>query len=96
VFVAAFATADALLVWKAAREPPSDGCRPRVISRTVAYAIITGMLAGIYAGLVLLATQVFGLHGDYRGLAAGRGRDLHHNLPGVRPSAHLPHSGLSR
>jgi hypothetical protein len=33
----------------------------RVISRTVAYAILTGLLAGIYAGLVLLATQVFGL-----------------------------------
>ncbi len=33
----------------------------RVISRTVAYAIITALLAGIYAGLVLLATQVFGL-----------------------------------
>jgi len=30
----------------------------RVISRTVAYAIVTGLLAGIYAGLVLLATQV--------------------------------------
>jgi len=27
----------------------------------VAYAIVTGLLAGIYAGLVLLATQVFGL-----------------------------------
>ena len=34
----------------------------RVISRTVAYAIITGVLAGIYAGLVLLATQVFRVH----------------------------------
>ena len=34
----------------------------RVISRTVAYAIITGLLAGVYAGLVLLATQVLGLH----------------------------------
>jgi MFS family permease len=34
----------------------------RVISRTLAYAIITGLLVGIYAGLVLLATQVFGLH----------------------------------
>ncbi|MFZ0186012.1 MAG: hypothetical protein WAL72_03595 [Streptosporangiaceae bacterium] len=34
----------------------------RVISRTVAYAIITGLLAGVYAGLVLLATHVFGLH----------------------------------
>src|SRR5713226_2739535 len=29
----------------------------RVISGTVAYAIVTGVLAGIYAGLVLLATQ---------------------------------------
>jgi MFS family permease len=34
----------------------------RVISRTVAYAIVTGVLAGIYAGLVLLATQVFRVH----------------------------------
>ena len=31
----------------------------RVISRTLAYAIVTGLLAGIYAGLVLLATGVF-------------------------------------
>jgi hypothetical protein len=30
----------------------------RVISRTLAYAIVTALLAGIYAGLVLLATQV--------------------------------------
>jgi hypothetical protein len=30
----------------------------RVLSRTLAYAIVTGLLAGIYAGLVLLATQV--------------------------------------
>ncbi len=35
----------------------------RVISRTLAYAIVTGVLAGVYAGLVLLATQVFGVHG---------------------------------
>ena len=34
----------------------------RVISRTVAYTIITGLLVGVYAGLVLLATQVFRLH----------------------------------
>jgi hypothetical protein len=34
----------------------------RVISRTLAYAIITGLLAGVYAGLVLLATGVFRLH----------------------------------
>jgi hypothetical protein len=34
----------------------------RVISRTLAYAIVTGMLAGVYTGLVLLATQVFRVH----------------------------------
>jgi hypothetical protein len=33
----------------------------RIISRTVAYAIITGLLVGVYAGLVLLATQVLTL-----------------------------------
>jgi hypothetical protein len=33
----------------------------RIISRTVAYAVITGLLVGIYAGLVLLATEVLGL-----------------------------------
>jgi hypothetical protein len=30
----------------------------RIISRTLAYALITGLLVGVYAGLVLLATQV--------------------------------------
>jgi hypothetical protein len=30
----------------------------RILSRTVAYAIITGLLLGVYAGLVLLATEV--------------------------------------
>ncbi len=34
----------------------------RIISRTLAYAIVTGLLVGVYAGLVLLATQVFGFH----------------------------------
>ena len=34
----------------------------RVISRTLAYAILTGLLAGVYAGLVLLATGVFEVH----------------------------------
>jgi hypothetical protein len=29
----------------------------RIISRTLAYAIVTGVLVGVYAGLVLLATQ---------------------------------------
>ncbi len=33
----------------------------RVISRTLAYAIVTGVLAGVYAGLVLLATGVLGV-----------------------------------
>jgi hypothetical protein len=33
----------------------------RVISRTLAYTIVTGLLAGVYAGLVLLATGVFGV-----------------------------------
>jgi hypothetical protein len=32
----------------------------RLISRTLAYALLTGLLVGVYAGLVLLATQVLG------------------------------------
>jgi len=31
----------------------------RIISRTLAYLIVTGLLIGVYAGLVLLSTQVF-------------------------------------
>jgi hypothetical protein len=34
----------------------------RIISRTLAYAIVTGVLVGVYAGLVLLATQGFQFH----------------------------------
>jgi hypothetical protein len=34
----------------------------RIISRTLAYAIVTGVLVGVYAGLVLLATQVLQFH----------------------------------
>ena len=34
----------------------------RIISRTLAYAIVTGVLVGLYAGLVLLATQVLQFH----------------------------------
>jgi hypothetical protein len=30
----------------------------KIISRTLAYAIVTGLLVGVYAGLVLLATEV--------------------------------------
>ena len=34
----------------------------RLLSRTLAYAIVTGLLVGVYAGLVLLATEVLRLH----------------------------------
>ena len=34
----------------------------RIISRTLAYAFVTGLLVGVYAGMVLLATQVFRFH----------------------------------
>jgi hypothetical protein len=34
----------------------------RIISRTLAYAIVTGLLVGVYAGLVLLATHVLSFH----------------------------------
>src|SRR6202451_241037 len=34
----------------------------RIISRTLAYAIVTGLLVRLYAGLVLLATEVFRFH----------------------------------
>jgi hypothetical protein len=33
----------------------------RLISRTLGYAIVTGLLIGLYAGLVLLATQVLSI-----------------------------------
>jgi hypothetical protein len=33
----------------------------RIISRTLAYALVTGLLVGVYAGLVLLATDVLAL-----------------------------------
>ena len=34
----------------------------RIISRTLAYVIVTGLLVGVYAGLVLLATRVLAVH----------------------------------
>jgi hypothetical protein len=34
----------------------------KIISRTLAYAIVTGLLLGVYAGLVLLATEVLRFH----------------------------------
>ena len=47
----------------------------RIISRTLAYAIVTGLLVGVYAGLVLLATEVlsFPLAGGGGRLDAGGG-----------------------
>ncbi len=42
----------------------------RIISRTLAYAIVTGLLIGLYAGLVLVATQVFGFRGPVAVAAA--------------------------
>ena len=34
----------------------------RLISRTLSYTVVTGLLVGVYAGLVLLATQVLSFH----------------------------------
>jgi Na+-transporting NADH:ubiquinone oxidoreductase subunit NqrB len=34
----------------------------RIISRALGYVIVTGLLAGVYAGLVLLATRVLSFH----------------------------------
>ena len=34
----------------------------RLISRTLSYTLVTGLLVGVYAGLVLLATEVFRFH----------------------------------
>jgi hypothetical protein len=34
----------------------------RIISRTLAYAIVTALLVGFYAGIVLLTTQVLRFH----------------------------------
>jgi hypothetical protein len=34
----------------------------RIISRTLAYASVTGLLLGVYAGMVLLATRVLSVH----------------------------------
>ena len=42
----------------------------RIISRTLAYAIVTGLLVGVYAGLVLLANGVFRFHGSVAVAAA--------------------------
>ena len=54
----------------------------RIISRTLAYALVTGLLVGVYAGLVLLATAGAGV------LLAGRGGGVHAGRGGaVQPAA---------
>jgi hypothetical protein len=45
----------------------------RIISRTLAYAIVTGLLVGVYAGLVLLATRVLSFHSQVAVAAATLG-----------------------
>ena len=47
-----------------------------IISRTLAYAIVTGLLVGVYAGLVLLATQQRGDQSDRRASAHHHCYDL--------------------
>ena len=42
----------------------------RILSRTLSYAIVTGLLIGVYAGLVLLATRVPEVHGTVAAAAA--------------------------
>jgi hypothetical protein len=42
----------------------------RIISRTLAYAIVTGLLVGVYAGIVLLVTEVLGFHHSTVAVAA--------------------------
>ena len=72
VFVAAQFTNDPLLEWEIVFPliPVAVGVAilkyrlydiDRLISRTLAYAIVTGLLVGLYAGLVLLATQVLSI-----------------------------------
>jgi hypothetical protein len=45
----------------------------RIISRTLAYVIVTGLLVGVYAGLVLLATRVLSFHSTVAVAAATLG-----------------------
>jgi hypothetical protein len=61
----------------------------RVISRTLAYAIVTGLLVGVYAGLVLLATRVLSVHTPVAVAAATLAAAALFNLPGQN-SAHSP------
>jgi hypothetical protein len=55
----------------------------QVISRTLGYAIVTGLLIGVYVGLVLLATQVFRFHSSVAVAAS----TLVPAAPGAAPGA---------
>ena len=72
IFVAARSGNDPLLEWEVVFPliPVAVGIAilkyrlydiDRLISRTLGYAIVTGLLVGLYAGLVLLATQVLSI-----------------------------------
>jgi hypothetical protein len=68
----------------------------RIISRTLAYALVTGLLVGAYAGLVLLATQVFRFHSTAQGRG---GPGLGPRRPGQRRPAGprtSPHIGVGQ
>ena len=54
----------------------------RILSRTLAYALLTGLLVGVYAGLVLLATRVLAFV-----LAVGGGRVHAGRRSPVHPAA---------
>jgi hypothetical protein len=55
----------------------------RVISRTLAYAIVTGLLVGVYAGLVLLATQVLTIRSPVAVAAAALFNPVRHRVQRV-------------
>jgi hypothetical protein len=54
----------------------------RVISRVVSYTLITALLGGLFAGLILLATHVLPVKGS------GRGRGHAGHRGAVQPAAH--------
>jgi hypothetical protein len=56
----------------------------RIISRTLAYTIVTGLLVGVYAALVLLATRVLSVTSPVAVAASTRGGVVH---PAAVPGA---------
>ena len=67
----------------------------KIISRTVSYALVTGLVAGVYLGCVALLTKILPFRGQrrHRGRGPGRGRGVQpaapasagHGRPAVRP-----------